>query len=111
MLEEPTSDGELVDPRRSDVDEWGRSERMREVARAVYGPLYRTWHRVEWEGFDKLPREGGALLVSNHAGAIPSDAPSIMHGIETELGRPVYGLADEIFKRMPVVGQIGRAHV
>ncbi|HEY9558220.1 MAG TPA: lysophospholipid acyltransferase family protein [Acidimicrobiales bacterium] len=104
MLEEPTSDGELVDPRRSDVDEWGRSERMREVARAVYGPLYRTWHRVEWEGFDKLPREGGALLVSNHAGAIPSDAPSIMHGIETELARPVYGLADEIFKRMPVVG-------
>src|SRR3546814_6423341 len=77
---------------------------MREVARAVYGPLYRTWHRVEWEGFDKLPREGGALLVSNHAGAIPSDAPSIMHGIETELARPVYGLADEIFKRMPVVG-------
>src|SRR3546814_11057116 len=27
-----------------------------------------------------------------------------MHGIETELARPVYGLADEIFKRMPVVG-------
>src|SRR3546814_12615609 len=77
---------------------------MREVARAVYGPLYRTWHRVEWEGFDKLPREGGALLVSNHAGAIPSDAPSIMHGIETELARPVYGLDDDIFKRMPVVG-------
>jgi 1-acyl-sn-glycerol-3-phosphate acyltransferase len=27
-----------------------------------------------------------------------------MHGIETELGRPVYGLADEMFKRVPVVG-------
>src|SRR3546814_6717014 len=88
---------------------------MREVARAVYGPLYRTWHRVEWEGFDKLPREGGALPVSNHAGAIPSDAPSIMHGIETELARPVNGLADGLFKRMPVVGttlpEIGRTHV
>src|SRR3546814_14411696 len=104
MLEEPTSDGELVDPRRSDVDEWGRSERMREVARAVYGPLYRTWHRVEWEGFDKLPREGGALLVSTHAGAIPSDAPSTMHGIETEHGRPVYGLTAENFQRRTGVG-------
>jgi 1-acyl-sn-glycerol-3-phosphate acyltransferase len=59
---------------------------------------------VEWEGLDKIPTEGGALLVSNHAGAIPSDAPAIMHGIETELGRPVYGLADEMFKRLPVVG-------
>ncbi len=94
----------LPDPRRSDVDEWGRSERMREVARRIYGPLYDTWHRVEWEGLDKIPTTGGALLVSNHAGAIPSDAPAIMHGIETELGRPVYGLADEMFKRLPVVG-------
>lgn len=94
----------LPDPRRSDVDQWGRSEHMREIARRMYDPLYRTWHRVEWEGLEKIPRAGGALLVANHAGAIPSDAPSIMHGIETELGRPVYGLADEIFKRMPVVG-------
>ena len=95
---------ELASPRLSDVDEWGRSEHTRALARQVYGPLYRTWHRVEWEGLDKIPTDGGALLVSNHAGAIPSDAPAIMHGIETELGRPVYGLADEMFKRMPIVG-------
>lgn len=94
----------LDDPRRGDVDEWGRSERMREIARSIYGPVYRAWHRVEWEGIERIPREGGALLVSNHAGAIPSDAPSIMHGIETEIGRPVYGLADEMFKRLPVLG-------
>jgi len=97
-------DTDLADPRRSDVDEWGRSEHMREIARRVYGPMYRSWHRVEWEGLDKIPTTGGALLVSNHAGAIPADAPAIMHGIEEELGRPVYGLADEMFKRMPVVG-------
>lgn len=104
----PESDeaSELADPRRSDVDEWGRSEHMREIVRRVYGPMYRSWHRVEWEGLDKIPRVGGALLVSNHAGAIPADAPAIMHGIEEELGRPVYGLADEMFKRMPVVGTL-----
>jgi 1-acyl-sn-glycerol-3-phosphate acyltransferase len=44
------------------------------------------------------------LLVANHAGAIPSDAPVIMHGIEEELHRPVYGLADHIFKALPIVG-------
>jgi 1-acyl-sn-glycerol-3-phosphate acyltransferase len=96
----------LPDPRRSDVDEWGRSEEMRSLARKLYEPMYSRWHRVEWEGLENIPTEGGALLVANHAGAIPSDAPAIMHGIETQLGRPVYGLADEMFKRLPVVGTL-----
>jgi 1-acyl-sn-glycerol-3-phosphate acyltransferase len=96
----------LRDPRRSDVDEWGRSEHMRELARRVYDPLYRRWFRAEWDGLEKIPTNGGALLVANHAAAIPSDAPVIMHGIETELQRPVYGLADQMFKQMPVVGTL-----
>ena len=97
-------DAGLADPRRSDVDEWGRSAHMRELARRVYGPVYRDWHRVTWEGLEKIPTTGGALLVPNHSGAIPADAPCIMHGIEEELGRAVYGLADEMFKRLPVIG-------
>ena len=44
--------------------------------------------------------------MGNHAGAIPSDAPVIMHGIEKELGRPVYGLADYFFRTIPVVGTL-----
>ena len=94
------------DQRRSDVDEWGRSSKSRDWAHRIYGPLYRSWHRVEWDGLDKIPTSGGALLVSNHAGAIPADAPAIMHGIEEQLGRPVYGLADEMFKRLPVAGTL-----
>ncbi len=90
--------------RRSDVDRWGRSERMRALTRTVYEPLYKYWFRVEWEGFEHLPVEGGALLVSNHAGAVPSDAPAIMHGIERDLGRPVYGLAENLFRRLPAIG-------
>ncbi len=99
-------DEPLADPRRSDVDEWGRSERTRELVRKVYDPLYRRWFRAEWEGLEHIPTEGGALLVANHAGAIPSDAPAIMHGVETELGRPVYGMADHFFKGTPVVGTL-----
>ena len=97
-------DEELHDPRESDVDEWGRSEHMREIARKAFDPMYRRWFRAEWEGLEKIPTDGGALLVSNHAGAIPSDAPVIMHGIETELGRPVYGLAEYIFRELPIIG-------
>jgi 1-acyl-sn-glycerol-3-phosphate acyltransferase len=92
--------------RLSDVDEWGRSEHMRRFARRVYAPLYNHWFRAEWEGLEKIPTSGGALLVANHAGAIPSDAPVIMHGIEEELGRPVYGLADYFFREAPWVGTL-----
>ena len=94
------------DPRRSDVDEWGRSERTRALARALYEPIYSKWFRAEWDGLEKIPTEGGALLVANHAGAIPSDAPVIMHGIEKELQRPVYGMADYFFRTVPVVGTL-----
>jgi len=99
-------DDALEDPRVSDVDEWGRSERFRALARSLYEPVYSKWFRVRWEGLEKIPDEGGALLVANHAGAIPSDAPVIMHGIEKELGRPVYGLADYFFRTIPVVGTL-----
>ena len=94
------------DPRRSDVDEWGRSEHMRQFIRRCYGPVYRNWFRAEWEGLEHIPTHGGALLVANHAGAIPADAPVIMHGIEEELERPVYGLADFFFRDLPVVGTL-----
>ena len=83
---EPQSDP-LEDPaRRSDVDEWGRPERWRQAARKLGSFYYRRWFRVEWEGLENIPTSGGALLIANHAGALPSDAPMIMQGIEEELG-------------------------
>ena len=101
---EPGRDGDArPDGRLSDVDEWGRSQHMRDLLHQVFDPIYEHWFRVEWEGLDKIPRTGGGLIVGNHAGAIPADAPAIMHGIEKELGRPVYGLADDMFKRIPLV--------
>jgi len=98
--------GPREDPRRSDVDGWGRSEHLRAMTRRLYDPIYKHYFRVEWEHFDRLPKSGGALLVANHAGAIPPDAPAIMHGIETELGRRVYGLAEHLFRSVPVVGTL-----
>jgi|SRR5690242_12199657 1-acyl-sn-glycerol-3-phosphate acyltransferase len=100
---EPERDADL---RRSDVDNWGRSERMRQLARSIYDPVYTKWFRAEWEGLEHIPRRGGALLIANHAGAIPSDAPVIMHGIEKELGRPVYGMAENLFRAVPVIGTL-----
>ena len=77
---------------------------MRTLLRRLYSPLYKNWFRVQWEGLEKIPERGGALLVANHAAAIPSDAPVIMHGIEEELGRAVYGMADFFFRSTPWLG-------
>lgn len=102
---DPQQSDPLADPaRRSDVDEWGRSEQWRQTARRLGSFYYRTWFRVEWEGLANIPTSGGALLVANHAAALPSDAPMIMQGIEEELGRAVYGLADNFFRTIPAVG-------
>jgi len=89
--------------RLQDVDHWGRSARMREIARSVYEPMYRYYFRVDAEGLEHVPAEGGALLVSNHSGVVPPDAAAIMHAIETHLGRPVYGMAEHLFKTLPWV--------
>lgn len=102
----PRTEADPAELRLSDVDGWGRSERMRQVARQLFGPVYRHWFRAEWDGMDKIPASGGALLVANHAGAIPPDAPVIMHGIEEERQRAVYGLAADMFRAVPVVGTL-----
>ena len=101
-----SEDAEDASVRRGDVDAWGRSEHMRALARSIYDPVYKYWFRAEWEGLEHVPRQGGALLIANHAAAIPSDAPAIMHGIETELRRPVYGLAEYLFRALPTVGTL-----
>jgi 1-acyl-sn-glycerol-3-phosphate acyltransferase len=98
--------GTVTSQRLTDIDEWGRSESFRSFARRGFQFFYDKWFRVRWEGLEKVPTSGGALLVANHAGAVPMDAPIIMHGIEQELGRPVYGLADHFFRGTPVVGTL-----
>jgi 1-acyl-sn-glycerol-3-phosphate acyltransferase len=102
----PTTDVADLEGLLSDVDGWGRSQHTRQLLRTVFDPIYTYWFRAEWEGLERIPTSGGALLVANHAGAIPSDAPVIMHGIEKELGRPVYGLADYFFRTLPVAGTL-----
>ena len=96
------------DPDRiGDVDDWGRSQRFRDLSnRFFFGPLYRRWFRAEWEGLEHIPKTGGALLVANHAGAVPSDDPVIVYGVEHEVGRTLYSLADFVFPSIPFIGLV-----
>jgi 1-acyl-sn-glycerol-3-phosphate acyltransferase len=90
------------------IDDWGRSEAAFQLADPILNFYYRYWFRVELEGIENVPAAGGALLVANHSGALPPDAPMIMHAIRTEHDRPrpVYMLGEHWFKGYPGVGMV-----
>ncbi|MDX6649734.1 MAG: hypothetical protein QOJ97_1685 [Solirubrobacteraceae bacterium] len=86
------------------VTDWGRSERIEGLLdRTLVEFFYRYWFRVEVEGIEHVPDDGGALLVSNHAGALPPDAPMIVRAIREEhpRRRPVHMTVEHFFKGYP----------
>jgi 1-acyl-sn-glycerol-3-phosphate acyltransferase len=90
------------------LDDWGRSEAVVRLADPVLDFYYRYWFRVEHEGLENVPSTGGALLVSNHSGALPPDAPMIMQAIRRDhpSPRPLYMLGEHWFKGYPFVGML-----
>ena len=95
------------DPERA-LDDWGRSERIYALMEPLLNFYYRYWFRVEQEGVENVPAESGALLVSNHSGALPPDGPMIVQAIRNEHShpRPVYMLGEHWFKGYPGVSML-----
>jgi 1-acyl-sn-glycerol-3-phosphate acyltransferase len=92
-----------IEPERR-LDDWGRSERVEGLFdRTVVEFFYRYWFRCEVEGVENVPAEGGALLVSNHSGALPPDAATIGKAIREEHSRPrpLYITVEHFFKGYP----------
>ncbi|MBE2314839.1 acyltransferase family protein [Solirubrobacter sp. CPCC 204708] len=92
-----------IEPERQ-VTDWGRSERVEGFFdRTLYEFLYHYWFRVEVEGIEHVPSTGGALLVSNHAGALPPDASMIAKAIKEEHARPrnLHLTVEHFFKGYP----------
>jgi 1-acyl-sn-glycerol-3-phosphate acyltransferase len=92
-----------IEPERR-VNDWGRSERVEGfMDQTLVEFFYRYWFRVEAEGLDNVPADRGALLVSNHAGALPPDAAMIAKVIREEHPhpRPLYLTVEHFFKGYP----------
>ncbi|MBI5106852.1 MAG: acyltransferase family protein [Solirubrobacterales bacterium] len=92
-----------VEPERT-VTDWGRSERVEGFFdRTLYDFYYHLWFRCEVEGVEHVPSDGGALLVSNHSGALPPDAPMIAKAIKEEhpRPRPLHLTMEHFFKGYP----------
>jgi 1-acyl-sn-glycerol-3-phosphate acyltransferase len=86
------------------VTDWGRSERVEGFFdKTLIDFYYNLWFRCEVEGIEHVPSEGGALLVSNHAGALPPDAPMIAKAIKEEhpSPRPLHLTMEHFFKGYP----------
>ena len=92
-----------VEPERQ-LNDWGRSERVEGLLdRTIVDFLYHQWFRVEVEGIENIPSTGGALLVSNHSGALPPDASMIAKSIKEEHPhpRPLNLTVEHFFKGFP----------
>jgi 1-acyl-sn-glycerol-3-phosphate acyltransferase len=92
-----------LEPERRLTD-WGRSERVEGfMDSTLYEWFYRYWFRVEVEGIEHVPATGGALLVSNHAGALPPDAAMIAKAIKEEHPhpRPLHLTVENFFRGYP----------
>ncbi len=94
-----------------EVDEFGFDH---ELTDTVYYPflrlLYRHYFRVEVFGVENLPRDGSALVVANHSGALPADALMLSVAIHDEM--PVHRhlrlLAADLVLRVPLLSELAR---
>jgi 1-acyl-sn-glycerol-3-phosphate acyltransferase len=92
-----------IEPERQ-LNDWGRSERIEGLLdRTLVDFFYRYWFRCEIEGIENVPSNGGALLVSNHSGALPPDAAMIGKAIKEEHAhpRPLNITVEHFFKGYP----------
>jgi len=95
-----------------DVDEFGFDmELTDEVLLPAFRPLFERWFRAEVIGIHNVPREGGALLVGNHAGALWA-LDSVMCSLAVHDRHPAHRhlrlLGADLVFTTPVLGELAR---
>ncbi len=77
------------DPEAAPVfDDHGMSEHyIRSYGRTLFRFLHDVYWRIEWQGIEHVPREGGAVLTGVHRGFMPWDGVMALHLLGREIGR------------------------
>jgi 1-acyl-sn-glycerol-3-phosphate acyltransferase len=92
-----------------DVDEFGFDIEVTETfLLTALRPLAEKWFRIEVQGIDNIPHEGGALVVSNHSGTVPVDGLMTGLVIHDHADRFLRMLGADLVFRMPFVGELAR---
>lgn len=94
-----------------DIDAFGLDPVIAEMAWHMLNTLYYDYFRVEVEGIENVPMDGGAVLVANHGGAaLPYDGAMLSLAVmnEASIPRRVRVIGTEIFNMLPVVSHLYR---
>jgi len=91
------------------VDEYGfDAEVTDKLLLAALRPLAEKWFRIEVQGTENIPAEGGALVVSNHSGTIPVDGLMTGLMIHDHTGRHLRPLGADLVFKLPVISELAR---
>jgi 1-acyl-sn-glycerol-3-phosphate acyltransferase len=94
------------------VDDFGFDADLTDnVVIPLLAPLYDRWFRVEVNGIEHIPADGGALLVANHAGGLWAlDAAMTAMAVHREhpAGRHLRMLGADLVFSTPGVGALAR---
>jgi 1-acyl-sn-glycerol-3-phosphate acyltransferase len=91
------------------VDEFGFDPEVTErFILTALRPIAQHWFRIEVRGIDNIPSSGGALVVSNHSGAIPLDGMMTALMLHDQAHRSLRLLAADLVFSLPFVGEVAR---
>ena len=92
-----------------EVDETGFDPELTStVLMSALRPLAEHWFRIEVRGIENIPRDGGALLVSNHSGTLPLDALMLSLVVHDHAGRHLRALGADLVFELPFVSELAR---
>jgi 1-acyl-sn-glycerol-3-phosphate acyltransferase len=69
---------------------------------------YERYFRVISHGIENLPKDGSAILASNHSGNVPIDGMMLWHDVlrQTNPARVARGIADHFVPSLPFIGSL-----
>lgn len=91
-----------------EVDEFGLDKEFVRALVSTTGPIIEKWFRLQVRGVENIPKDGGALLVSNHSGTIPIDSLVTGYVINQYADRFARPLAADLMFSLPFFGQLSR---
>src|SRR4051794_14098251 len=92
-----------------EVDEFGFDADMTEqVLLPAVRPLAERWFRIEVRGIENIPADGGALVVSNHSGALPMDGLMTALAVHDHAHRTLRMLGADLLFAAPFLGELAR---
>lgn len=93
------------------VDDFGFDPELTDdILLAPLRQLYEKYFRVDVQGLDNVPAEGGALIVANHSGALPLDALMLQVALRDHhpAHRALRLLAADLVFQLPVLRTLAR---